>query len=198
MSPGEQGPASLLRIDSSAPPCSAGLARATFLLCFPPVRTTAHALTQGCSSLANQGVGKPNHSHAAAGKAPAEVSKPRWRPRGPAHSHSARRPSPEPCRVQPGGTCRGSRYLDSSGKAPTAFWSEELEKAGERVRPQPPTQPWACRRTRATQARRPGLELLQPTAAGLPGATVGAGGSEGFCLGEQPGREPPGERTAST
>lgn len=25
----------------------------------------------------------------------------------------------------------GSLYLDSSGKAPTEFWSEELEKAGE-------------------------------------------------------------------
>lgn len=109
---------------------------------------------------------------------------------GPAQSHAE-------CSLA--GRARGSRYLDSSGKAPTAFWSEELEKAGERVRPQPPTHPWACRRrTRATQARRPGLELLQPTAAGLPGATVGAGGSEGFCLGEQPGREPPGERTAST
>lgn len=33
----------------------------------------------------------------------------------------------QPCRVQPG----GSLYLDSSGKAQTAFWSEELEKAGE-------------------------------------------------------------------
>lgn len=37
----------------------------------------------------------------------------------------------ESCRVQP----VGSLYLDSSGKAQTAFWSEELEKAGnERMR----------------------------------------------------------------
>lgn len=44
------------------------------------------------------------------------------------HTHHLRAPSHlEPCRVQP----VSSLYLDSSGKAQTAFWSEELEKAGD-------------------------------------------------------------------
>lgn len=48
------------------------------------------------------------------------------------HTHHFRAPSlQQPCRMQP----VSSLYLDSSGKARTVFWSEELEKAGnERMR----------------------------------------------------------------
>lgn len=201
MSPGEQETASLLRTDSSAPPCSAGLTR-------PPSSTASFV------SCDQNHTAHPHAGPLFPGQPGSWESKPQpccsWR--GAPSRVQATLASPRACTqslsaaAQPGAMQRaawrdapsGSRYLDSSGKAPTAFWSEELEKAGEeRVRPRPPTHPGLREKAKGNAGphARPGL--LQPVAAGLPGATVGAGGSEGFCLGEQPGRAPPGERTAS-
>lgn len=113
--------------------------------------------------------------------------------------------------MQPGGpSAPGSLYLDSSGKAPTEFWSEELEKAGEgrvrgsseirscaRPRPQPlgwglPVPPQEKAKCKA--ACLPGPERLQPAAAGLLSTTVEAGGSKVFCSQAASARNSPGGR----
>lgn len=83
----------------------------------------------------NQGVKKPNQSLMSADEMPLEglQGTPALLLTLYSNVTGMHRPSPEPCKAQLGGN--GSLYLDSSGRAPTEFWSEELEEAGnERVR----------------------------------------------------------------
>lgn len=101
------------------------------LLHFPAIGTTLQIRTQGTFS--SQATREPRNQAKASCQ---PIRRPR---RGARHTSGTSMHCPSQSHAKPGRVGPGSLYLDSSGKAPTEFWSEELEEAGnETVRPSSP------------------------------------------------------------
>lgn len=101
------------------------------LLHFPAIGTTRQICIQGTFS--SQAT-RESRNQAKASCQP--TRRPR---RGARHTSGTSMHCPSQSHAKPGRAGPGSLYLDSSGKAPTEFWSEELEEAGnETVRPSSP------------------------------------------------------------